>query len=90
MGALHDGRSGGARSVANDQRHTGGQAGTTRMLVAWCEMRVDFRSFRTDRVAGAEFLDDRYPERPAVLRAKWRRSMEAELRQIFLDSMTLW
>jgi predicted DNA-binding transcriptional regulator YafY len=55
-----------------------GYRDTTRMLVAWCEMRVDFRSFRTDRVAGAEFLEDRYPERPAVLRAKWRRAMEAE------------
>jgi len=55
-----------------------GYRDTTRMLVAWCEMRVDFRSFRTDRVAGAEFLDDRYPERPAVLRAKWRRTIEAE------------
>ncbi|MES2724224.1 MAG: hypothetical protein V4656_13810, partial [Pseudomonadota bacterium] len=36
----------------------------------------DFRSFRADRVTGAEFLEDRYPERPAVLRAKWRRVME--------------
>ena len=55
-----------------------GYRDTTRMLVAWCEMRVDFRSFRTDRVAGAEFLEDRYPERPAVLRAKWRRAVEGE------------
>ena len=55
-----------------------GYRDTTRMLVAWCEMRVDFRSFRTDRVAGAEFLEDRYPERPAVLRAKWRRAIEGE------------
>ncbi len=55
-----------------------GYRDTTRMLVAWCELRVDFRSFRTDRVVGAEFLEDRYPERPAVLRAKWRRAMETE------------
>jgi predicted DNA-binding transcriptional regulator YafY len=55
-----------------------GYRDTTRMLVAWCELRTDFRSFRTDRVADAEFLEDRYPERPAVLRAKWRRSIEAE------------
>ncbi|MCR5878333.1 YafY family protein [Phenylobacterium sp. J367] len=41
---------------------------TVRLLVAWCELRNDFRSFRTDRVAVAEFLDDRYPERPAALR----------------------
>jgi len=48
---------------------------TVRLLVAWCEMRRDFRTFRTDRVEGVEFLDERYPERPAVLRAKWRRSL---------------
>ena len=57
-----------------------GYRDTTRMLVAWCELRRDFRSFRTDRVAGAQFLDDRYPERPAVLRAKWRRTVEAQMR----------
>lgn len=51
---------------------------TVRLLVAWCELRSDFRNFRTDRVAAAEFLDDRYPERPAVLRARWRVQVEAE------------
>ncbi len=53
-----------------------------RNLVAWCELRKDFRSFRTDRVAGAEFLDERYPERPAVLRAKWRKAMDDERRHM--------
>lgn len=47
-----------------------------RMLIAWCELRGDFRNFRTDRVVAAEFLEERYPERPAILRAKWRRSLE--------------
>ncbi|MET0272785.1 MAG: YafY family protein [Phenylobacterium sp.] len=46
---------------------------TVRLLVGWCELRQDFRTFRTDRVTGAEFLEDRYPERPAVLRARWRK-----------------
>ena len=46
---------------------------TTRLIVAWCEMRTDFRSFRTDRVSAAEFTEDRYPDRPASLRARWRR-----------------
>ena len=44
----------------------------TRLLVAWCEMRNDFRHFRTDRVLEATFLEERYPVRPAVLRARWR------------------
>ena len=50
---------------------------TKRLLIGWCELRGDFRTFRTDRVAGAVFLEDRFPERPAILRAKWRRAMEA-------------
>ena len=47
---------------------------TVRLMIAWCELRDDFRSFRTDRVADAEFLEDRYPERPAALRARWRKA----------------
>lgn len=51
---------------------------TVRMLVGWCELRGDFRHFRTDRVIQATFLDQRYPERPAALRARWRRQLDAE------------
>src|SRR6201989_3344823 len=46
-----------------------------RILAAWCELRRDFRSFRTDRVVEADYLDEPYPERRAALRAKWRRSL---------------
>ncbi|MGA0545477.1 helix-turn-helix transcriptional regulator [Brevundimonas sp. VNH65] len=53
---------------------------TTRLLVCWCETRDDFRTFRTDRVRDAVFLDDRYPARPAQLRARWTAMMEAEHR----------
>lgn len=49
-----------------------------RTLIGWCELRKDFRSFRTDRVRGADFLTERYPERPAVLRTRWRQVHEAE------------
>jgi predicted DNA-binding transcriptional regulator YafY len=45
---------------------------TTRIVIAWCETRDDFRMFRTDRVLVAEVLDERYPARPAALRARWR------------------
>ncbi|WP_300296876.1 YafY family protein [Ferrovibrio sp.] len=48
---------------------------TVRMVVAWCELRRDFRSFRTDRVLAADFLDERYPERPSALRAKWHKAV---------------
>ena len=46
-----------------------------RLLAAWCELRKDFRSFRTDRVVNADYLDERYPERRDILRAKWRQSL---------------
>ncbi len=52
---------------------------TVRHLIAWCELRQDFRSFRTDRVTAAKFLDERYPERPDRLRAKWRRTLDRAL-----------
>ncbi len=48
---------------------------SVRMIAAWCELRRDFRHFRTDRVAEADFLDERYPERPVILRAKWRKTL---------------
>jgi predicted DNA-binding transcriptional regulator YafY len=57
---------------------TVGYMETVRLLVGWCELRRDFRSFRTDRVAEAWFLEDRFPERPGVLRARWRRAMEGQ------------
>lgn len=49
-----------------------------RTLAAWCELRGDFRHFRTDRVVRADFTGERYPERPALLRARWRRSLRRE------------
>jgi predicted DNA-binding transcriptional regulator YafY len=46
-----------------------------RVLVGWCETRQDFRTFRTDRIESAAFLDARFPERAASLRRKWRKQM---------------
>ena len=51
---------------------------TSRVLAAWCELRSDFRMFRTDRVVEARFLEERYPARPSALRAQWRAAREAE------------
>ena len=34
------------------------------VLLGWCELRRDFRSFRLDRIAQLEFLDERYPQEP--------------------------
>ncbi|AUX44864.1 DeoR family transcriptional regulator [Sorangium cellulosum] len=52
-----------------------GYLDTARFLVAWCELREGFRSFRTDRVVGATFLEERYPETPSALRARWRKTL---------------
>src|ERR1700682_3021179 len=52
-----------------------GYLDAVRLLAAWCELRRDFRSFRTDRVVDAVYLDEKYPERRDLLRAKWRRSL---------------
>ena len=42
-----------------------------RILAAWCELRQDFRHFRTDRVLTIEETGKRFPERVKVLRKRW-------------------
>jgi predicted DNA-binding transcriptional regulator YafY len=46
-----------------------------RMLAAWCELRQDFRHFRTDRIVDAVLLEDRHGLRPGILRQRWKRNM---------------
>ncbi len=43
-----------------------------RILIAWCELRQDFRHFRADRILQLELLDVRSPERRQILLKKWR------------------
>lgn len=50
----------------------------SRMLVAFCELRQDFRSFRTDRIQAIGERTDRYPARRAVLLRRWQQEREAE------------
>ena len=42
------------------------------LLVAWCEMRNDFRHFRTDKIEEMVQLDSIYSESRTVLLKKWR------------------
>lgn len=51
----------------------------TRVIVAWCELRKGFRSFRTDRVVRAEFLGARYPVPRTRLTAQWRKETAAAM-----------
>jgi predicted DNA-binding transcriptional regulator YafY len=55
-----------------------GYAETVRLLAAWCELRQDFRHFRTDRIVAAEFLDEYHGSRLGDLRTRWKRHMENE------------
>ncbi|MGQ4877034.1 HTH domain-containing protein [Billgrantia sp. LNSP4103-1] len=44
---------------------------STRLVVAWCELRQAFRSFRADRIESARLLGERYPRPRAVLEREW-------------------
>jgi predicted DNA-binding transcriptional regulator YafY len=43
-----------------------------RVVAAWCELRQDYRHFRTDRIAAALPSDVRYPQRRQALLKAWR------------------
>jgi predicted DNA-binding transcriptional regulator YafY len=47
------------------------------VLMCWCELRGDFRNFRTDRIDTAELLESRYPKRRQALLKAWRNSERA-------------
>jgi predicted DNA-binding transcriptional regulator YafY len=55
-----------------------GYAEAVRLLAAWCESRQDFRHFRTDRVLGADFLEEPCGLRAGELRRRWRRHMASD------------
>lgn len=42
-----------------------------RVIAAWCELRNEFRHFRTDRIAQIELTDERYPKRKNALMKEW-------------------
>ena len=48
----------------------------TRGLIAWCELRQDFRHFRTDRMLTLTVLDQQPPKRRAVLVREWEKLRE--------------
>lgn len=43
-----------------------------RLLICWCELRGDFRSFRTDRIVSVAMSEARYPTRRAELIQQWK------------------
>jgi predicted DNA-binding transcriptional regulator YafY len=49
-----------------------------RILAGWCELRQEFRHFRTDRISALTIKPERYPRRRQVLLKEWR---EADILQ---------
>ncbi len=43
----------------------------TRMLAGWCELRQEFRHFRTDRISALTIKTERYPRRRQILLKEW-------------------
>ena len=61
-----------------------------RVLMCWCELRQDFRYFRTERITSADLLEARYPRRKQALLKAWRLTLDPAQRYTILpetDSM---
>lgn len=46
-----------------------------RLIIAWCELRKAFRSFRADRMMDIAVLTEKYPGRRKVLLKQWQDEM---------------
>ncbi|PCK84781.1 transcriptional regulator [Rhizobium sophoriradicis] len=55
-----------------------GYGEATRLIVAWCELRQDFRHFRTDRMIEIEVLEATNGLRKGDLRRRWDRWREEQ------------
>ena len=59
-----------------------GYAETSRLLIAWCELRQGFRHFRCERIQRSEILDEPIGLRSGELRRRWQRWRAEELRSL--------
>ncbi|XUW93628.1 YafY family transcriptional regulator (plasmid) [Burkholderia sp. M6-3] len=57
-----------------------------RVLMCWCELRADFRNFRSDRILSVEQKTERYPKRRSTLLREWRKLNQVASRTILPDS----
>ena len=48
------------------------------LIGAWCELRQDYRHFRTDRIGTLTVLDERYPSDNGRLMAEWLALRQSE------------
>ena len=56
-----------------------------RIIAGWCELRQDFRAFRTDRIERAELQAGRYPGRRRDLVKQWRSQVDETRRSPLAD-----
>jgi predicted DNA-binding transcriptional regulator YafY len=52
-----------------------------RIIMAWCELRQDFRHFRTDRIIDMAIDETRYPRRRTALLKEWRATQDTPIEQ---------
>lgn len=57
-----------------------------RVLMCWCELRADFRNFRSDRILKVEQREERYPKRRSTLLREWRKLNQVASRTILPES----
>ncbi len=55
-----------------------GYSEETRIVAAWCELRNDFRHFRTDRITSLEVHEARFATPVGTLRRRWEASMREQ------------
>lgn len=48
---------------------------SVQVVVAWCELRDNYRHFRVDRILGAELLAERMPRRRQQMATEWRKTL---------------
>ncbi|HEX4037979.1 MAG TPA: YafY family protein [Acidobacteriaceae bacterium] len=53
--------------------------GGTWTLAAWCELRIDFRSFRVDRIEHVDTLEEHFTPRPGQTLADFLRKVRSQL-----------
>jgi predicted DNA-binding transcriptional regulator YafY len=58
-----------------------------RLLIAWCELRQDFRSFRTDRMVRANLSAQKYEERRKVLLKRWSEARQRHSGDLPYDAL---
>jgi len=49
------------------------------LICGWCELRGDYRHFRTDRIRAAKLLDESFADRAAALLSGWVELTRAQL-----------